>query len=62
MGATWKVTCSFIPRWIDVQEPWDSLDDDGEEEAFDDSVSVICCYFVSTPLNYAVKKDFRLIY
>jgi len=25
--------------WVDVQEPWEPLDDDGEEEAFEDSVS-----------------------
>jgi len=25
--------------WVDVQEPWDPLDDDGEEEPFDDSIS-----------------------
>ena len=38
------ITCSFIPRWVDVQDPWDPLDDDGEEEPFDDSVSVILVY------------------
>jgi hypothetical protein len=25
--------------WIDVQEPWEPLDDEGEEEAFDGSIS-----------------------
>jgi len=25
--------------WVDVQPPWDPLDDDGNEEAFEDSVS-----------------------
>ena len=44
-----KFICSFISRWIDVQEPWEPLDDDGEEEPYDDSVSVL-----STPKNYGL--------
>jgi hypothetical protein len=31
----------LIPRWLDVQEPWDPLDNDGEEEPFDGFVSVV---------------------
>ena len=40
------------------------LDDDGEEEAFDDSVSD-CCYFLSIPrssCSMTLKKDLRLIH
>ena len=42
-----KLFFSFIFRWTDVQAPWDPLDEDGEEEAFDGSVSVIYFYFLS---------------
>jgi hypothetical protein len=30
----------FSSSWVDTQEPWDPLNEDGEEEDFDATVSL----------------------
>jgi hypothetical protein len=30
----------FFISWLDAQEPWDPLDEDGEEESPEDTVSL----------------------
>ena len=32
---------SPLPSWVDTLEPWYPLDDDGEEDVFEDNVSLL---------------------
>jgi hypothetical protein len=34
-------TITVHTRWVESVPPWDSLDDDGEEEEFEDTVCLI---------------------
>lgn len=51
------MTVTFA-SWVDVQVPWDPLDEGGDEEPFEDTVSLKA--LPTVPLLKAQKTGFRL--